>query len=87
MMISTAKQSVLDIVHKWYLKGFRDLLVDGQLALPYDFERDVLKYFVKYCVKPEPMYYRALQEESRRGFAHRHTLVLPSLHHHVTPTP
>ena len=61
MCIRDRFQIVLDIVHAWYLKGFRDLLVHGQLALPYDFERDV-KYFVKYCAKPENIYYRALRQ-------------------------
>ena len=56
MMTFTAKQFqiILDIVHKWYLEGFRDLLVNGQLALPYDFERNVLQYCVMYNLKPEP---------------------------------
>ena len=85
--VITAKQFqiVLDIVHAWYLKGFRDLLVHGQLALPYDFGRD-LKYCVKYCVKPENIYCRALREEQRRGTVHEHILALPSIHHHVTIT-
>ena len=88
-MTFTAKQfqSILDIVHKWYLQGFRDLLVNGQLALTYDFQRDVELYILKYCAKADLMYYRARQEEQCRGIAHQHTLVLPSLHHHATPTP
>ena len=80
-------QSILDIVHQWYLQGFRDLLVNGQLALPYDFQRDAFKYVVKYCAKPEVMYYSARQEEQFRGTANRHTLLLSLLHHRVTPTP
>ena len=89
MMTFTAKQfqTILDIVHKWYLQGFRDLLVNGQLALPYDFQRDAMRYVLKYCTKPEVMYYRARQDEQCRGIAHQHTLVLRSLHHHVTRTP
>ena len=88
-MAFTAKQfqTILDIVHKWYLQGFRDLLVDGQLALPYDFQKDVKLYILKYCAKPDVMYYRARQEEQCRGIAHQHTLALPSLRHHATPTP
>ena len=58
MMTFMAKQfqSILDIVHQWYLQGFRDLLVNGQLALPYDFQRgarDAMMYVVKYCAKPD----------------------------------
>ena len=65
MMTCTSKhfQSILDIVHEWYLQGFHDLLVNGLLALPYDFQRDVVKYILKYYAKPEVMYCRTRQEE------------------------
>ena len=81
-MTFTAKQfqSILDIVHQWYLQGFRDLLVNGQLALPYDFQRgarDAMMYVVKYCAKPDVMYCRARQEEQcRRIFPLLHTYAI-----------
>ena len=82
MMTFTAKQfqNVIDIAHKWYLKSFRDLLVNGQLALPCDFQRDEVLYILKCCAKLDLMYYRARQEEQCGGAANRYNLVLPSLH-------
>ena len=49
-MAFTAKQfqSVLDVVKKWHDQGFRDRLVNGQLALV-DTEDYILKYTSKAC--------------------------------------
>ena len=49
-MVVKAKQfqSVLDVVKKWHDQGFRDRLVNGQLALV-DTEDYILKYTSKAC--------------------------------------
>ena len=68
-MAFTAKklQSVLDVVKKWYDQGFRDRLVNGQLALV-DEENYMLKYTSKGCA----LNYKANFEQVSRGMQHLH---------------
>ena len=68
-MVITAKQfqSVLDVVKKWHDQGFRDRLVNGQLALV-DTEHYILKYTSKAC----PLNYEAVFEQQSRGMQHFH---------------
>ena len=68
-MVVTAKQfqSVLDVVKKWHDQGFRDRLVNGQLALV-DEEGYILKCTSKACA----LNYEAIFEQQSRAMPHLH---------------
>ena len=71
-MVVTAKQfqSVLDVVKKWHDQGFRDRLVNGQLALV-----NTEDYSPNYTSKACALNYEAVFEQQSRGMSHLHHII------------
>ena len=82
-MNATDFQRVIDIVHEWWSDSFREVLVNGQLALTDDHDRCIINYITRYASKPSRS--DLLNEDlafecQRRGTLHCHHMILSLIH-------